>query len=636
MARTSRPDSIYKVSLHRNAGHTYAATHPYTLDASGKRRYSVCHWGTVTDDLRFIPGKRYLEASEEERRRLVFPEGWDLSAAEAAAGAGASGGSPAPPLRFAAADASKAFGDVWLLERVVGWSGVREDLCEALGDAARADDLLTLAYYPFLTGTSFLRFSRWQAATKTPSERPLDAMVTESLAAVSRTAFHRFMDLRRTRHDGERLVAVDSVIRHSSGDAVSDRKWGQKTERIHFQSTVEAVAYSMDSHVPVVYSSFPEVVTDARGMGVFRTELARAGLGGITVVTDRGYDSLKGLEAYFQDGPMVMCVDVKQPAVLERIRAFGRFREHPAGMRYDAASRRWYRQYPLATSPLMPSSSVPFSTTDVSPAHPNASAIPTPSPTSDASLTQLKSSVIPDTIPSSNSKNHDCHSERSEGIYPPGAPLRLNLFFNPERRAAELAQIDAEIASQQAALQEIVEYAIPITDRRSLRRDYYFFKTSYNPETQTVTSFTPDKARILDTRAASGFYANITSGLDISPLEAVSIYGLKYDQEKFLRQFRSLLDFPQRLPLSGNLRFGIQLLQYIGLLLNTRLRHSLQHPSQHSLSSGSPLPFRSLTEALDELHNIPCCDAGDGTCTLGHLTPLQQTILDILLPQVDG
>ena len=585
MARTSKPDSIYRVSLHRNAGHTYAATHPYTLDASGKRRYSVQHWGTVTEDFRFIPGKRYLEASEEERRRLIFPEGWDLSAAEAAGapGAGASfGGSRAPqrPLPYTAADASKAFGDVWLLEQVVGRLGVRQDLCEALGDAARADDLLTLAYYPFLTGTSFLRFPRWQAKTKVPSERSLDTMVTDSLATVSRTAFHHFMDLRRRRHDGERLAAVDSVVRLSSGDAVSDRKWGQKTERIHFQSTVEAVAYSLDFHVPVVYSSFPEALTDARGMGVFRAELTKAGLEGITVVTDRGYDSLQGLEQFFPNGPMVMCVDVKQPAVLERIRAFGRFREHPAGMQYDAASRRWYRQYPFH-NPSLPSSS-------------------------------------------SHADRHSLSDRES---------LCLNLFFNPERRAAELAQIDAEIASQQTALREISDYAIAIPDPRALRREHYFFKTTYNPESQTITSFSPDKSRILSTRAASGFYANVTSGLDISPLEAVSIYGLKYDQERFLRLFRSLLDFPQRPPLYGNLRFGLQLLQYIGLLLNTRLRYTITHPSigspEHPASS---LPFRTITEALDELHNIPCHDAGDGTCVPAPLTPLQQSIITLLDP----
>ncbi len=580
MARTSRADSIYKVSIHRNGGHTYAATHPYTLDANGRRRYSVQHWGTVTEDLRFIPGKRYLQASEEELARLIFPEGWDLSAAEDGGGAGAAGSGA--PLPYTAADAGKAFGDVWLLEQIVGRFGVRKDLCEALGDAARADDILTLAYYPFLTGTSFLRFPRWQASTKAPSDRPLDIMVGESLASISRTALHRFMNLRRKQHDGERFVAVDSIVRHSSGDAVSDRKWGQKTERIHVQSTVEAVAYSLDTHVPVVYSSFPEAVTDARGMGVFRDALSKAGLEGITIVTDRGYDSLQGLEKYFSDGPMVMCVDVKQPAVLERIRAFGRFREHPAGMRYDAASRRWYRQYPL--------------------------------PAVDSS---------PDL-----------------DIRPQQVPLLLNLFFNPERRAAELAQIDSEIASQQAALKEITEYGIIIPDYRTIRRDHYFFKASYDPHTQTITSFSPDKSRILSTRAASGFYANVTSGLDISPLEAVSIYGLKYDQEKFLRQYRSLLDF-HMLPVHDvSLHPGIMILQYIGLLLNTRLRHSFYHPipqspdptSSHPTSPSFSRPVHNITEALDELHDIHCIDAGDGTCALSPLTDLQQTILSILAP----
>ena len=553
MARTTKPDSIYRVSLHRNGGYRYAATHPFTVDASGKRKYSILHWGTVTEDLRFIPGKRWMETPEDIRRKLVFPEGWDLSAAEAAGAPGAgAGGTWAPPrlLPFTAADAGKAYGDVWLLERIIGRFGVREDLCEVLGDAACADDILTLAYYPFLTGSSFLRFTRWQTATKVPSVRPLETLTGGSLTAVSRASLHRFMELRRARHIGERLCAVDSVSRHSSGDTVSDRKWGQKTERIHFQSTVEAVAYSLDAHVPIAYSSFPEAVTDARELGVFRTELAKVGLGGITIVTDRGYDSLQGLERYFNEGPMVMCVDVKQPAVLERIRAFGRFREHPAGMRYDAASRRWYRQYILST---------------------------------------------PD--------------------------LRLNLYFNPERRAAELAQIDAEIASQQNALREIVDYGITIDDRRTLRRDHYFFKTSYDSDSRTVTSFTPDRSRILSTRAASGFYANVTSGLDTTPLEAVAIYGLKYDQEKFLRQFRSLLDFPQRPPLTERLRFGIHLIQYIGLLLNTFL-HQSRHPD-----------FRSVTEALDELHNVTCTDAGDGTCALAPLNALQQSIISFYLDQ---
>ena len=145
MARTSHPDSVYRVSIHKNGGHTYAATHPYTVDGNGKRKYSVVHWGTVTDDLRFVPGKRFLQAPEEVRRSLIFPEAWDLSAIEGGARANA-----AHALPFREGDAGKAFGDIWLLERIGERFALRADLAEAFGPAA-ADDLLTLAYFPFLT-----------------------------------------------------------------------------------------------------------------------------------------------------------------------------------------------------------------------------------------------------------------------------------------------------------------------------------------------------------------------------------------------------------------------------------------------------------------------------------------------------
>ena len=542
MARKSQPDSIYRVSIHRNGGHTYAATHPYTIDKEGKRKYRVAHWGTVTDDLRFIPGKRFLQAPEEVRRSLIFPEGWDLSAIEGCASTNVGHALP-----FREGDAGKAFGDIWLLERIGEKFALREDLEEAFGPLA--DDLLTLAYFPFLTGMSFQRFGRWQEATKVPSERPLEDMVVQSLAAVSRSSVHKFMDLRKERYAKERLCAVDSVIRHSMGSLVSDRRWGQKTERIHFHTTVQAVAYSLDSHIPVACSSFPEAVSDARVLEIFWSELEKTGLGGITVVTDRGYDSLQGLEPYYGKGPLVMCVDVKQPAVMERIEAFGRFRSHPAGMHYHAESRRWYRQYQLD-----------------------------------------------------------------------GQGLRLNLFFNPERRAAELAQIDSGIASQFDALKEIKDYGVTISDRKKLRQDFFFFNTVYDRERQTVVDFSPDKNRIVISKAASGFYANITSGLDIGPLEAVSIYSLKYDQEKFLRQFLSLMEFPGNIPMTHSLVYGLLVLQYIGLLLNTWLRHSL----------GKAIPYHSIMEILDDFHTVPCTNSGNGTCAPGPVSEAQQQVLSTL------
>ena len=77
MARLTKADSVYRMSLHKNGGYMYATTHPYTVTGDGKRKYSCLHWGTVTDGLKFIPGKQYLYASPEERARLIFPEGWE-------------------------------------------------------------------------------------------------------------------------------------------------------------------------------------------------------------------------------------------------------------------------------------------------------------------------------------------------------------------------------------------------------------------------------------------------------------------------------------------------------------------------------------------------------------------------------
>ena len=59
MARPTKADSIYRVALHKNGGYMYATTHPYTITDDGKRKYSCLHWGTVTEGLKFIPGKQY-------------------------------------------------------------------------------------------------------------------------------------------------------------------------------------------------------------------------------------------------------------------------------------------------------------------------------------------------------------------------------------------------------------------------------------------------------------------------------------------------------------------------------------------------------------------------------------------------
>lgn len=82
--RPKDPNTDFKVILHVHRSYRYAATVPYEPDPKkpGKMRRRYVFWGSVTDDLHFIPNQRYLFATSEERDRLIFPKEWDMSEAE--------------------------------------------------------------------------------------------------------------------------------------------------------------------------------------------------------------------------------------------------------------------------------------------------------------------------------------------------------------------------------------------------------------------------------------------------------------------------------------------------------------------------------------------------------------------------
>ena len=139
----------------------YASTHPYTVTPEGKRNYSILHWGTVDKDMKFTPGSQYIYASLEERSKLIFPENWDMSLADKR-----SHGRPS----YDGADLNRFYGDVWLLEQVALKTGIRQDLLTAFeGNAEMVDDILTLAFVPYLTGYTYNRLARWQRIAKAPS-----------------------------------------------------------------------------------------------------------------------------------------------------------------------------------------------------------------------------------------------------------------------------------------------------------------------------------------------------------------------------------------------------------------------------------------------------------------------------------
>lgn len=341
MARLTKVDSIYRMSLHKNGGYMYATTHPYTVTEDGKRKYSCLHWGTVTDELKFIPGKQYLYASPEERAKLIFPEGWDLSEIEILQ-SNRGQGRPA----YECADVNRFYGDVWLIERVADKVGLRTDLMATFHENAEiVNDVLTLAYYSFATGNSWSRAARWQKWEKAPSSRELTPMtITRLTQSISETERMNLFKYRADRLGKNELCAVDSTTRSAYGSSLADIKWGRNKEHVPLLLTSEVVVCSLDSHMPVYYRTFPGNIPDSRSVETILTDISHAGFPRVILVTDRGYESAQNLEKYILRGqPMIMCVKMRQKIVLDRIAEFGTIGGKPGDMLFDPESRLYSR-----------------------------------------------------------------------------------------------------------------------------------------------------------------------------------------------------------------------------------------------------------------------------------------------------
>lgn len=508
MARTSLQDSIYRVSVHKNGGYSYASTHPFELDENGVRRYRYLHWGTVTEEKKFIPGKAYFEASPEMRQKLIFPKDWDLSEIGERSTFRYS-------IPYLPEDRGRLFGDVWFLDSIVQKLGIREDLYRAFGcDLGKTDDILTLAYFPYLTGYNYSRISRWQKLTRTPSRKEFDV---DSVNAVSASVLGRemelFMGFRTARNPSQQYIIVDSISRSAYGESLSDQKWGQKKARLHLRQTVEFVVYDKDAQ-PLFYMAQPGGVQDSNSLGTSLASLEKRGYTDSVLVSDRGYESLANMDKYILMGQrMVLCVNVMQGIVLDRILSLGEDVSRSSEMTMNRDSRRYNAQFDL-----------------------------------------------------------DYIARDDSGTPVPVRGMKLNVFFNAQRQQAEREELDVEIASQREALESILSSGQRLDDDKALRRNYSWYDIVYDSRTRTILSFSLNSDKVEKARRTAGFFANVTVGLDIDSMQAMGIYSMKYDQEKLLQQVRGLMDFEKRFDSSKDVKSGLMLILFLDLVLGSYVR----------------------------------------------------------------
>lgn len=108
--------------------------------------------------MKFHPNTNYFYANPSDRLKLIFPQGWDLSEAEKL-----SGTKHRERIAYEADDVDRQYGATWFLDRVAEVTGVKEDLVRTFdGNREIVDDILTMAYFPFIDNLSYGHLELWQ------------------------------------------------------------------------------------------------------------------------------------------------------------------------------------------------------------------------------------------------------------------------------------------------------------------------------------------------------------------------------------------------------------------------------------------------------------------------------------------
>lgn len=105
------------------------------------------------------------------------------------------------------------------------------------------NDVLTIAYYPFVDNLSYNQMSMWQREVKAPSERELTASrITRRTQSITEKNRMDLFRRRAARMSKDELCAVDSTSISIYGFNLVDIRWGKNKERMPLRQTIEAVA----------------------------------------------------------------------------------------------------------------------------------------------------------------------------------------------------------------------------------------------------------------------------------------------------------------------------------------------------------------------------------------------------------
>ena len=179
--------------------------------------------------------------------------------------------------------------------------------------------------------------------------------------------------------------------------------------------------------------------------------------------------------------------------------------------------------------------------------------------------------------------------------------MKLDLFFDPFRRAAEQTELEVAVEMQRRSLQSILDAGGSVDDDESIKKNYNWYEVSYDKKDRRLLSFSLDEKKIENVKKTSGFFGYITLGLDYTALQTLDAYSLRDEQEKYFCQMKTQMGFDRQRNWSEEGKTGRLLILFVGLIISSYVRHVWK-------TTGLKKQFASTQDILDEMRSIRCIE----------------------------
>lgn len=275
------------------------------------------------------------------------------------------------------------------------------------------------------------------------------------------------------------------------------------------------------------------------------TELEHSGFKNVILITDRGYESMNNLETCIAKGQKIITsVKCGQGEALKAIKSIDLSTGVPEGMSFSKDTKLFYKQYDL-----------------------------------------------------------DYQVEGNGGHVIKADRLKLNLYYDMQKRADDLSRITMAMETQRETLQAVMDAGEPIPreDRDTFRKENNFMKIAFW-KSGKLRSFEMDRDVVKKATLTSGFFASKTLGLDLDPMQTRSRYGMRDEQEKTFMMQKGVLGEDRLRVCTESSKHGRMFICFVALILASYVRHIRDTKAEIRDA------FPSTESVLEEMRTIRCIE----------------------------